>query len=171
MPAAPTTSPSCCSASGDAMENGEGVPASYVLSTELRVEAAAATHAGQRDTNADAYVIDEAAGLFAVGDGMGDTPRSGLVARMALDAVREMFLPPWSILPAADRSPAEAAERMYLGVLQAHRRITRRGEARISGSERRSPESWFAAAACSAWGMSATRGCTCSRGAAAGFGA
>ncbi len=112
------------------MENEEGVPASSTRLKELRIEAGAATPAGQRDTNADAYLIDEAAGLFAVGDGMGDTLRSGIVARMALDAVREMFLPPWALLPAADRGPSEAAERLYLGVLQAHRRLYAPGRTR-----------------------------------------
>jgi serine/threonine protein phosphatase PrpC len=123
MQAAPTTSPSCSSASCDAMEHGDVAPATSVRSDELQVEAAVATHTGPRATNADAYLLDEAAGLFAVSDGMGDTPRSSLVARMALDAVREMFLPPWSILPAADRCASEAAERMYLGVAQAHGRL------------------------------------------------
>ena len=91
--------------------------------SEKRIEAAAATDAGRRQTNADAYLVDETAGLFAVADGVGDTPRSGLIARMALEAVRELFLSPWSLLPPAERSAGEAAERLTLGVLQANGRL------------------------------------------------
>ena len=61
---------------------------------EMQIDVVAATDAGRRrKINADAFLVDEAAGLFAVADGMGDTPRSGVVARMALDAVRELFTP------------------------------------------------------------------------------
>lgn len=91
---------------------------------EMHIDVAAATDTGRRrKTNADAFLVDEAAGIFAVADGMGDTERSGVVARLALDAVRERFAPPWSLLPPADRSADEAAERLMLGVVQANTRL------------------------------------------------
>ncbi|MFT3770150.1 MAG: protein phosphatase 2C domain-containing protein [Minicystis sp.] len=94
-----------------------------VASARNGVEVAAATSTGGRRTNADAYLIDEAAGFFAVSDAMGDTPRSGVVARMALDAVRELFLAPWADLPLEQRWPAEAGERLRIGVTQANGRL------------------------------------------------
>ena len=43
------------------------------MPSTLRIEIAAATSAGRlRRTNADAYLIDESAGLLAVADGMGE---------------------------------------------------------------------------------------------------
>ena len=93
------------------------------------LEIAAATHAGPRRTNADAYLIDEAAGLFAVADGVGDTARSHLVAQMALEAVRELFGIPWSLLPFGARSTTQAAERLVLGLLQANARLHARRRA------------------------------------------
>jgi serine/threonine protein phosphatase PrpC len=90
----------------------------------MQLEVAAATHVGRRrKTNADAHVANHAAGLYAVADGIGDTPRSGIVAKMALEAVSELFLPPWSFLPLADRTPGEASERLLLGVAQASGRL------------------------------------------------
>jgi PPM family protein phosphatase len=89
----------------------------------MRLEVGAATHAGRRNTNADAYAIDEVANFFAVADGMGDTPRSAIVARMALDAVGELFLAPWASYPPAERSASEAAQRLQLGLVQAHGRL------------------------------------------------
>jgi protein phosphatase len=83
----------------------------------------AATTIGWRRTNADAFLLDEAAGLFAVSDGMGDTARSAEVARAALRAVREMFLDPWTQLSVARRGTLEAAERLRLGVMQANGRL------------------------------------------------
>jgi protein phosphatase len=88
----------------------------------LGIEVAAATGTGQRKINADAVLIDEAAGLLAVSDGMGDEERSALVARTALDAVRERFGPPWSHLPPADRTKSEAEERFLRGVMAANDR-------------------------------------------------
>jgi len=94
----------------------------------MQIEVAAATDASRhRKTNADAFLIDQAASLFAVSDGMGDTPRSGAVAKMALAAVRELFLAPWAILPPGDRCAAEAAERLVLGVMQANGRLFAEG--------------------------------------------
>ena len=92
--------------------------------TDMQIDVAAATDAGRhRRTNADAFLVDAAAGIFAVADGMGDTPRSGAIAMMALEAVRELFLAPWSQLPPADRWAGEAAERLILGVMQANGRL------------------------------------------------
>ena len=89
----------------------------------LGIEVSAATCAGRRRINADAFLIDEAAGLLAVTDGMGDEERSARVARMALDAVRERFGRPWSSLPPEDRTVNEAIERFLGGVGLANRRI------------------------------------------------
>jgi protein phosphatase len=95
-----------------------------VREQNMQIEVAAATHVGRRrKTNADAHLVHDAAGFYAVSDGMGDTPRSGVVAKMALEAVRELFLPPWSFLPLADRTPGEAMERLFLGVARANARL------------------------------------------------
>lgn len=100
----------------------------------MQVEVAAATHVGRkRKTNADCFLLNEAAGLYTVADGMGDTPRAGAVARMALDAVHELFLAPWSFLPPVERSPSEAAERLTLGVMQANGRLYAPGRTKEQG--------------------------------------
>ncbi|MBK8824307.1 MAG: serine/threonine-protein phosphatase [Anaerolineales bacterium] len=92
--------------------------------TELRIEIAAATSVGRlRRTNADAHLVDERAGLLAVADGMGDTPRSAAVAKMALEAVGESFGEPWRSLPPEERSISEAKERLLLGVVEANARL------------------------------------------------
>ncbi len=88
----------------------------------LGIEMAAATIRGRRKTNADAFLIDDAAGILAVADGMGDEERSALVARLALAAVRERFSAPWSQRPAAERSVSEATERFVRGILLANQR-------------------------------------------------
>lgn len=91
---------------------------------EMQIDAAAATDTGShRKANADAFLVDLGAGLLAVSDGMGDTPRSGAIAKMALEAVRELFLSPWCQLPPAERWAGEAAERLILGVMQANGRL------------------------------------------------
>jgi protein phosphatase len=95
-----------------------------------RIEAAAATHIGRRNTNADAVLLDETAGLYAVCDAMGDTPRSRVVAQMALDAVRELFQVPWTSCPPTERPAGEANRRLLLGVGQAHGRLYVPGRAR-----------------------------------------
>jgi protein phosphatase len=89
----------------------------------LGIEVAAATALGRRKINADALLIDEAAGLLAVADGMGDEERSAEVARMALAAVRETFGPPWSALPPSERTADEAAERFLRGMVSANERV------------------------------------------------
>ena len=101
--------------------------------TELRVEIAAATSAGRlRRTNADAYLIDERAGVLAVADGMGDSPRSAAVAKMALEAVSESFDEPWRSLPPEERAIGEAKERLLLGVVRANTRLFVPGTKRSS---------------------------------------
>ncbi len=89
----------------------------------FRVETASATHIGRRSTNADAVLSDAAAGLYAVADGMGDQPRSSRVARMALETVRAFFVGTWTTLRSSERSVEEAADRLVLGIEQAHFRI------------------------------------------------
>lgn len=89
----------------------------------LGIEAAGATSIGRRRVNADAFLIDEAAGLLAVADGIGDEERSALVARAALDAVREKLGPPWSWMPLVDRTASDALERLLRGVLLANERV------------------------------------------------
>jgi protein phosphatase len=94
------------------------------MPSRVQIEVAATTDIGRhRKTNADALIADDGSGLFAVADGMGDTPRSGLVAQLALEAVRELFLVPWSQLLPAERSAAQAVERLILGVAQANARL------------------------------------------------
>jgi serine/threonine protein phosphatase PrpC len=102
------------------VENHEQSPPSGI---QPGIEAAAATRIGRRQTNADAFLIDEAAGLYAVADGMGDTPVSGLVARKALEAVQQMFGARWPSLPLAERTPAEARARITQGIWQADFRV------------------------------------------------
>jgi serine/threonine protein phosphatase PrpC len=58
------------------MEIQENAPLSSVRAKGMRIEVAAATHIGRRAVNADSYLIDEAAGLYCIADGLGDTPRS-----------------------------------------------------------------------------------------------
>jgi serine/threonine protein phosphatase PrpC len=99
---------------------------------EIRVEAAVATDVGQRRVNADAYLLDEAAGLFAVADGVGDTPQSILAAQTALQAVLESFRSPWSSLPLAERSADEARERLFLGLMRANARLFVPGQTRAT---------------------------------------
>jgi len=105
------------------VELEEHAPTSRIRPSEVRFEAAAATHAGRRTTNADGFTIDEPAGFFGVADGMGDTRRSAVAARMALEAVGELFVAPWAFYSFAERSASEAAERLHLGVMQAHGRL------------------------------------------------
>ncbi len=61
---------------------------------------------------------------------MGDIPRSAIVARMALDAVGELFLAPWAARPRTERPVGEAAERLRLGLVQAHGRLYAPGRSR-----------------------------------------
>jgi serine/threonine protein phosphatase PrpC len=105
------------------MENEEQGPTSGMQAKKMQVEAAAATRIGGRQTNADAFLIDEVAGLYAVADGMGDTPVSGLVARQALEAVQQMFGAHWPSLPLAERTPEEARARITQGIWQADFRV------------------------------------------------
>jgi serine/threonine protein phosphatase PrpC len=90
---------------------------------EMGVEVAVAADHGRRRVNADVVLIDRAAGLFGVADGMGDTSRSRLVAGMALEAVQELFGVPWALRSPSERSTREARERLALGVVQAHGRL------------------------------------------------
>jgi protein phosphatase len=89
----------------------------------LGVEVGVGTSRGRRKVNADAVLVDEAAGILAVADGMGDDDRAASVARLALDAVRERFGPPWSIRPPKERGADEAAERFVRGVVTANQRV------------------------------------------------
>ena len=87
------------------------------------VQAAGATARGRRKINADAFVIDEAAGLLAVSDGMGDSPHAALVSRMALAVMREPFDAAWSQRALVDRFAGEAAVRLARGLAMANRRL------------------------------------------------
>lgn len=93
--------------------------------SEVHVDVASVTDTGRRRVNADALLCDPVADFYGVADGMGDTTRSGAVARMALEAVRELFLAPWSALPREVRAPSEALERLTLGIMQANDRLYR----------------------------------------------
>jgi serine/threonine protein phosphatase PrpC len=100
------------------------------MADELRVDVAFATHVGRRNVNADVVLIDRAAGLFGVADGMGDTWRSRAVAGIALEAVQELFGAPWVLLPPAERATHEGGERLVLGIAQAHGRLYAPGRSR-----------------------------------------
>jgi serine/threonine protein phosphatase PrpC len=89
-----------------------------------RVEVAAASAAGTRALNADAYLIDEAAGLFGVADGMGAIPKSREVSMGALRILDETFQSPWVLLPYPDRAVDEAKERLVQGIARAHARLS-----------------------------------------------
>jgi PPM family protein phosphatase len=54
---------------------------------------------------------------------MGDSVRSGIVARMGLAAVEELFGEVWAAYSTAERSVSEATDRLRLGVDQAHGRL------------------------------------------------
>lgn len=95
--------------------------------SDMRFDVGFASDIGHRNANADALLIDEEAGIFAVADGMGDTSRSRAAAKLALEAVRELFRAPWSSLPPTDRLASEAAERLILGVMQADGRLFAEG--------------------------------------------
>ncbi len=76
----------------------------------MRIEVAAATDTGKRrKTNADAFIVDQATGLFAVADGRGDTPRAALVAKMGLEAVQELFQAPGRSCPSQRARPTRPA--------------------------------------------------------------
>jgi len=105
------------------VENHEQSPTSGIQATETRIEAAAATRTGRRRTNADAFLIDDDASLYAVAAGMGDTPVSGLIARKALEAVQEMFGAQWASLSLSERAPNEAKTRIIQGIWQADWRV------------------------------------------------
>jgi PPM family protein phosphatase len=85
----------------------------------MPIEVATATHRGTREINADAVLSDEAAGLYAIADGMGDISVSVLVARKALEGVRQMFGVSWASLSPADRAPEDATRRLAHGIRQA----------------------------------------------------
>lgn len=95
--------------------------------SDMLLDVAFASDIGRRKANADAVLVDEMAGIFGVADGVGDTPRAGAAAKVALEAVRELFMAPWCLLPPADRSASEAAERLILGVMQANGRLFAEG--------------------------------------------
>jgi len=105
------------------VENHEQSPTSGIQAKETQIEAAAVTRTGRRRTNADAFLIDDATGLYAVADGMGDTPVSGLIARKALEAVQEMFGAQWTSLSLSERVPKEARTRIIQGIWQADWRV------------------------------------------------
>src|SRR5689334_18650725 len=105
------------------METHESKATSRVQWRNVRIEVAAATHVGRRATNADAFVLDQAASLYGVADGIGDVPRSRLVAQAGLDAVRELFPQPWALLPPPERSAGEARDRFQMGLVHAHVRL------------------------------------------------
>ena len=87
------------------------------------IQAAGATTRGRRRINADAFLADEAAGLLAVCDAMGDEPHSALMSRIALAVLREPFDQAWSQRPLPERLAGEAVARLARGVAMANRRV------------------------------------------------
>ena len=98
-----------------------------VTAPSLAIDVAGTTARGRRRTNADAFLIDEAAAFLAVSDGIGDEPDSAMASRIALALVREPFGPPWSARPLAERFASEAAGRLARGLAMANRRETEPG--------------------------------------------
>jgi PPM family protein phosphatase len=89
----------------------------------LALDVAGATAQGRRRINADAFLVDEAAGFLAVSDGIGDKPDSAMASRIALTLVREPFSQPWSVRPLAERFASEAAARLVRGLGMTNRRM------------------------------------------------
>lgn len=58
---------------------------------ELRLDAAAATHAGQRETNEDVYGLFLDERLFVVADGLGGRSAGEIAARLAVDALADFY--------------------------------------------------------------------------------
>jgi serine/threonine protein phosphatase PrpC len=58
---------------------------------ELRLETAAATHAGRRETNEDVYGLYPDERLFVVADGMGGRSAGEIAAQLAVDALADFF--------------------------------------------------------------------------------
>jgi PPM family protein phosphatase len=100
------------------VDTQESAPSPSVRRAVPGIEVGVATHIGRRNANADAACVDEAAVFFCVADGMRDTPRSSLVAQMAIDAIREFFVAPCP--PPAARDIDQAGGRLRLGVERAH---------------------------------------------------
>jgi protein phosphatase len=100
------------------------------------LQAAGATSRGRRRINADALLVDEAAGLLAVSDAAGDGPLSALMSRVALALAREPFDDAWSRRPMAERFASEASVRLARGVAMANRRAheLRASEPRCRGA-------------------------------------
>jgi protein phosphatase len=60
-----------------------------VAGKSLKIEARGITDVGQRrDHNEDAYLVDEALGLFVVADGMGGHAGGGTASRLAVDTIQ-----------------------------------------------------------------------------------
>ncbi len=141
------------------MESQQHPPASQARPTVFQIEAASATHIGRRNTNADAALLDNVAGFYAVADGIGDTPRSFLVAQMALEGVRELFLTPWASSPRTRRTVVELGSGSCSAWSRRTDGSTRRGPRARRGSAQRSQGS-SSAAISSAWATWATAACT-----------
>ncbi|HEX3437335.1 MAG TPA: protein phosphatase 2C domain-containing protein [Pseudacidobacterium sp.] len=60
---------------------------------EIRIRAAAESHAGRRRVNEDAFGFDLDRGLFAVCDGVGGNRSGEVASRLALDTVLDHFHP------------------------------------------------------------------------------
>ena len=97
---------------------------------ELRLEAAAATHAGQRESNEDVYGLFLDERLFVVADGMGGRSAGEIAARLAVDALADFYR----------EKRTAPAENLALSL----RRPPFAGRSTCCGSGSRSPTSAFA---------------------------
>lgn len=97
-------------------------------SVAVRLEAAAATHAGQRESNEDVYAVDLAEQLFVVADGMGGRSAGEVAAQLGVDALQE-FCRAYRELPAEswpfplDPRYSRAINLLRVGLKVANRRI------------------------------------------------
>ena len=61
----------------------------------LPIRAYGRSETGRRESNEDAFLLDEEHGLFAVADGMGGHAAGEVASKKALEAVRESILAGW----------------------------------------------------------------------------
>jgi protein phosphatase len=87
----------------------------------LRLEAAGATDRGRRDANEDAFLVDPAAGLFLVADGLGGLAHGEVASRLAVETVAAALADPGGGI---DR-PAPALRRAVEAANQAIFRTSR----------------------------------------------